>query len=163
LQKINDHNLKYLNGTLPYKLGITKFADLTSDEFMNYVNRGLLIRPKFDKKQPIANHHQAKRSDLPASVDWRTQGFVNPGLLLYIYIFNVLCNYIFNPVKDQGQCGSCWTFSAVSSIESHYYKTNGELLSFSEQHLTDCVYLSQGKTGTDADGCQGGWMDEGLH
>jgi C1A family cysteine protease len=141
LQKINDHNLKYLNGTTSYKLGITKFADWTSEEFMDYANRGLLIRPKFDKKRPLV--HQGKRLDLPQSVDWRTEGFVNP-------------------VKDQGQCGSCWTYSAISTIESHYYKTNGELLKFSEQHLTDCVYLSQGKTGNDADGCQGGWMSEGF-
>lgn len=109
----------------------------TENEFMKYVQRGLLIRPKVKLSR---NQTEKKvsygRADLPESVDWRTQGFVNP-------------------VRDQGQCGSCWTFSAVSSLESHYYKTNGELLEFSEQHLVDCAYLSQGQTGSDADGCQG--------
>lgn len=111
---------------------------------MRYVNRGLLIRPQtrssLNYTKPLYSIRQPRQA-LPESVDWRTEGFVNP-------------------VRDQGQCGSCWTFSAVSALESHYYKTNGQLLSFSEQHLVDCVYLSQGQTGKDADGCQGGWMSE---
>lgn len=112
---------------------------------MRYVNRGLLIRPRVKSSRNYTKpvYSRKNRQSLPESVDWRTEGYVNP-------------------VRDQGQCGSCWTFSAVSSLESHYFKTNEELLSFSEQHLVDCVYLSQGQTGNNADGCQGGWMSEAF-
>lgn len=53
-------------------------------------------------------------------IDWRTKGVVNP-------------------VKNQGQCGSCWAFSAVSSMESAWAIKTGKLLEFSEQEIVDCV------------------------
>jgi cathepsin L len=70
---------------------------------------------------------------LPASVDWRN---VTPAVV--------------NPVKDQGQCGSCWAFSAVASLESANAIFNGTLLSLSEQNLVSCSFL-QGNLG-----CNGG-------
>lgn len=83
------------------------------------------------------------RQSLPLSVDWRAQGYVNP-------------------IKDQGNCGSCWSFSSTSSLEGQYFKTNGVLKNFSEQQLVDCVYLSQGYRGSDADGCNGGFMTDAF-
>jgi cathepsin L len=53
-------------------------------------------------------------------VDWRTQGVVTP-------------------VKDQGQCGGCWTFSTAETLESHIAIKTGKLMTFSEQALIDCV------------------------
>jgi len=69
-------------------------------------------------------------SNLEASVDWRTKGAVNA-------------------VKNQGQCGSCWAFSAVSSMEGHHFIKTGTLLSLAEQQMVDCDTQSQG--------CNGGW------
>jgi len=66
----------------------------------------------------------------PASVDWRTQGAVNP-------------------VKNQGQCGSCWAFSATAAIEGHHAIATGKLESFAEQQIVDCD--------TTCAGCNGGW------
>tara|TARA_E500000178_G_C17037751_1_gene764393 strand:- start:3296 stop:4693 length:1398 start_codon:yes stop_codon:yes gene_type:complete len=54
-------------------------------------------------------------------------------------------------VKDQGQCGSCWAFSAVSTLESHMRINNRSSEMLSEQELVDCS--------TEDYGCSGGFMD----
>ncbi len=56
-------------------------------------------------------------------VDWRDAGIVTP-------------------VKDQGQCGSCWTFAAASTLESHYARASGKLVTLSEQNILECVFCS---------------------
>ena len=62
------------------------------------------------------------------------------------------------PVKDQGQCGSCWAFSTTGSLESAHFVATGELLSFSEQQLVDCAFTQYGNFG-----CYGGLQDSAYN
>ena len=102
---------------------------------MAYVNKGM-NKDNLLKFLSSSSEYKANNDlKLATSVDWRTQGYVTP-------------------MKDQGQCGSCWAFSATGSLEGQYFKTNGKLLSFSDQQLVDCTYVST------QDSCAtGGWMD----
>merc|ERR1712118_199011 len=54
-----------------------------------------------------------------------------------------------NPIKNQGQCGSCWAFTTVGTLESAYQISTGKLYSLAEQQLVDCDWND--------DGCSGGW------
>ena len=110
-------------------LGATKFADLTHEEFSAKYLGG--YKPKATR-----NVVHLPTDSLPASVDWVTAGAVTP-------------------VKNQGQCGSCWSFSTTGSIEGAHYLATKNLVSLSEQQLVDC------STGSpyDNEGCDGGSMD----
>lgn len=121
--RVNALNLKY-------KLGLNKFSDMTEEEIeTKYMGFIASDRPK--------DFAQIEVNDVPASIDWRTQGKVGP-------------------VKDQGHCGSCWAFSAVASIETAMAQATGTLALFSEQQLVDCSRLYGNK------GCNGGLMDKAF-
>jgi len=77
---------------------------------------------------------------LPESVDWTKLGAVTP-------------------VKDQGQCGSCWSFSTTGALEGAFFIKTGVLQSFSEQQLVDCDNF---KNGGKDHGCKGGLMDNAF-
>ncbi|PNI93553.1 CTSF isoform 1 [Pan troglodytes] len=100
-------------GTAQY--GVTKFSDLTEEEF-----RTIYLNPLL-RKEPGNKMKQAKSvGDLaPPEWDWRSKGAVTK-------------------VKDQGMCGSCWAFSVTGNVEGQWFLNQGTLLSLSEQELLDC-------------------------
>jgi KDEL-tailed cysteine endopeptidase len=130
IRMIVAHNL---DSTQNFTMGVNQFADLTPDEFKSMISR-------FSVQGPIAGYgckaFTSSASGAPASLDWRTKGAVTS-------------------VKDQGQCGSCWTFSATGAIEGAWALAKGQLVNFSEQELVDCATgISYG-----SHGCNGGQMD----
>jgi len=100
------------------KLGLNKFADLTPEEFKNQHASCANYESKQNKLDQDVEEPEFIGA-LPDSVDWRAKGAVTP-------------------VKDQGQCGSCWAFSTTGVIEGYHFIQAGKLLSFSEQQIVDC-------------------------
>ena len=118
---INLHN----STNASFTLGHNKFSHMTEEEKAG--TRGLIM-PEY-----LLGGEQVELSEEKngTSIDWRTEGAVNA-------------------IQDQGQCGSCWTFSTMAAVEGEHAIKTGELLKFAEQELVDCDGLSAG--------CNGGSM-----
>ncbi|TRY77009.1 hypothetical protein TCAL_06376 [Tigriopus californicus] len=130
--KVTQHNHRAHLGQHSYFLKINKYGDLLHDEFIKLMNG---YRMDLRKKSSVgATFISPANVDLPTEVDWRTMGTVTP-------------------VKDQGQCGSCWAFSATGSLEGQHFRQKGNLVGLSEQNLIDCSELEGNH------GCDGGLMD----
>lgn len=129
---IDSHN----RGGASYTLALNKFAHLTHSEFLDTVRIGGTRIPNLRRGDPSSPFFDTPPGQTnPTSVDWTAAGAVTP-------------------VKDQGQCGSCWSFSATGSLEGAYYIKNKSLQSFSEQQLVSCDQTDSG--------CNGGWMDDAF-
>jgi len=124
LAKVEEHNSR---NDVGHTVGLNAFSDLTADEWK--MKLGYRAQDKLAAKEPVV----LDETNLAESVDWRTKGAVTP-------------------VKNQGQCGSCWAFSTTGAVEGAMFLSSGNLESYSEQNLVDCS-----KNGNQ--GCNGGLMD----
>jgi cathepsin L len=138
--KNNDRIIEETNAkNLTYTLGHNAFSGMSSEEFAEHMHFGLNRELIASSASPALRGFDSAVS-VPASVDWRTQGAVTP-------------------VKDQGQCGSCWSFSTTGALEGIYAIKRANLVSFSEQQLVDCDYIRAGGTSL---GCNGGDMGSAM-
>lgn len=115
-------------------LGATVFSDLTLAEFQALSIRGLSSGAA--SGLPKVGELKYEGEELAGSVDWSTKGAVTP-------------------VKNQGQCGSCWAFSTTGGLEGAWQIASGNLVSLSEQQFVDCDKVDSG--------CNGGLMDHGFN
>eukprot|EP00483_Globobulimina_turgida_P001189 UN01191 len=117
-----------------YKLRMNQFSDLTDDEFKIRIHghKGSCLQVPMLETLVEPTTIVNDGFEAPAAVDWQASGDVTP-------------------VKNQGQCGSCWAFASTGALECDYSITKGKLTSLSEQQLVDCT----GSYGNY--GCNGGW------
>ena len=127
LEEIEAHNA---DPNKTSTVGVNEFADRTPEE----MRKMLGYKPIFSSDQDT-HTVVLDESNLADTVDWRTKGAVTP-------------------VKNQGQCGSCWAFSTTGSLEGAHAIKTGNLVSLSEQQLVDCSWLNLG--------CNGGMMDRAF-
>ena len=111
-------NLKYINesNSKPehtFTLGLNKYSDLTQEEFA----KQYLGYIPHDKSQESTDYEDFSNIEAPEEIDWENN---------------------ISPVKDQGQCGSCWAFATTASLEFLSQQKTGNVESFSEQQLVDC-------------------------
>jgi C1A family cysteine protease len=132
-QAIYQDNVEFIKAhnakNLEFKLGVNDFADLTQKEYAQ-----IYLRPY---NRTRMNRVVRLNKTEVTSIDWRDHNAVTP-------------------VKNQGQCGSCWSFSTTGSTEGAVAIKTGTLTSLSEQQLMDC------STKEGNHGCGGGLMDFGF-
>ncbi|CAB3254334.1 unnamed protein product [Arctia plantaginis] len=138
--RIAKHNQRFQQGLVSYELKPNKYADMLHHEFVHTMNgfnktvkhKGLLHAKGLNSK--AATFIPPAHVKYPDQVDWRKKGAVTD-------------------VKDQGKCGSCWSFSTTGALEGQHFRKTGFLVSLSEQNLIDCS-AQYGNNG-----CNGGLMD----
>ncbi|KAM3277108.1 hypothetical protein ACQJBY_045115 [Aegilops geniculata] len=122
--------------------GVTKFSDLTPAEFRRTF-LGLKTSRRSFLREMAGSAHDAPvlpTDGLPEDFDWRDHGAVGP-------------------VKNQGSCGSCWSFSASGALEGANYLATGKMEVLSEQQLVDCDHECDPAESDSCDaGCNGGLM-----
>jgi len=142
IKKYEEHNRNKEN---TFKMGVNEHSDKTEEEFASIMFMRPISADSLKRMYGNIKVDNTTRSKdpLPTSFDWREKGAVAP-------------------VKNQGSCGSCWTYSTTGNIEGVNFLKYNKLVRLSQQQLIDC----DKECGTDPvdgtkycdSGCHGGWM-----
>jgi cathepsin H len=97
VQEIDAHNAK---PNQSYELGLNEYADMSWEEFRDHFNLGAPQHCSATDTVKIRT-----KQELPNAIDWREKKVVTP-------------------VKNQGRCGSCWTFSSTGSFIVKSFQIN---------------------------------------
>ena len=118
------------------RFGVNEFSDRTAAEFKVRHNLDSFLRKRAKVALPVtADISAEEKAAQPNHVDWRTKGAVTA-------------------IKNQGECGSCYTFSTTGNIEGQWFLAGNPLTSLSEQELVSCDDID--------DGCGGGFQDDAF-
>jgi len=128
---IESHNAQKLS----YTLGHNQFSHMSVEEWRDFVHLGLGMPQNADEPAAFIHSAPTNATALPTSIDWTSKGAVTN-------------------VKDQGNCGSCWSFSTTGALEGAYFIKKGTLEVISEQNLVSCDTVDSG--------CNGGLMDNAF-
>jgi len=139
VEKIKAHNSKNLS----WRMGVNSFSDLTADEFSEMMGfdscrKHMNETKRLREKRNTRKLPQVRNPKNAATVDWRSTN-------------NPLGKVVVTPVKNQGQCGSCWSFSTSGAVEGAWVVGGNSLVSLSEQELVSCDKQDSA--------CNGGLMD----
>ena len=132
------------NKNTKYTSALNFMAVMTPEEKRNMLNLDRMNMSTLLDKRSSEEHTRRVKRQIPEKVSW-TARKGQPA------------------VKNQGGCGSCWAFGAVSALEGRYYALTGDLVAFSEQEYLDCTmehYYEKSKSSwaKDHSGCSGAWM-----
>jgi C1A family cysteine protease len=140
IERIEKMNKKHTSA----KFALNQFSDQTPEEFFKH-RTGQKFPSQQLARSCLANGVTAERLPvhaIPSAFDWRTKNVVTP-------------------VKDQGQCGSCWAFSTIANIECQWAIKGNTLTQFSEQLIVDCSHSCANEPpygNVCNQGCDGGWQ-----
>lgn len=131
---IFEHNTNYIlsHTHKSFSLAHNELSDKTPDEYRKLLGYKYVPKTNYNYLTNIPFNHL---SNITSGIDWRTKGAVTP-------------------VKNQGSCGSCWSFSTTGAIEGAHFIKTGDLVEFSEEELVSCDKTDNG--------CNGGLMDNAF-
>ncbi|XP_058122493.1 procathepsin L-like [Anopheles ziemanni] len=126
---------------------VNQFSDLQGEEFRRTMLgfRPIYNTSKGGNEKPLKWIPPKDTVQLPLNVDWRDRGAVTR-------------------VKNQGDCGSCWAFSATGALESQWFLQHRKLVELSDQNVLDCSGVIHACNGSTPFAAYEGIMeDEGIN
>jgi len=152
---VERHNLDHQAGRETYTVAMNKFADLSNAEFRQQYLAQTQEAPGIRLNYQCPTNFVASGNALPAAVDWRSTA--NPKSQVQV-----------TSVKDQGSCGSCWSFGSSATFEGAMCSSGAQDCTSwsgaSEQELVDCGGKDNTALGPYYDmACNGGWIDNALY